>query len=121
MKKVLSFIFAFLLCLSFCACSSAKNKSGSTTALSLEERLRDEVKEYISENYQLTAGSYISEPVNVDISHVVESKENQWAVLGTYTVKLNKEIMSAKFGIVATYDEVKNTFSFSKEKFDDFK
>ena len=40
--------------------------------------------------------------------------------MGTYTVKVDHEVMSAKFGMVATYDEADGEFTFSDEKFDDF-
>ena len=113
MKKILSIILVLVMCLSMCACGETK--------LSPEERLNDEVKKYISENYRIEIGAYTSEPVNVDIASVEDIAENEWAVLGTYTIKINNEIMSAKFGIVATYDETNDSFIFSKEKFDDFK
>lgn len=114
MKKVLSLILALVLCLSLCACGGSK--------LSPKERLPDEVKEYISTNYRIHIGSSVSEAVNVDVASVIEMKENsEWAVLGTYTVKIDKEIMSAKFGLVATYDEKSDSFTFSQEEFDDFK
>ena len=48
-------------------------------------------------------------------------EENKWAVLGTYTVKIDNEIMSAKFGLVAAYDETSDKFIYSQEEFDDFK
>ena len=113
MKKALSLILALVLCLSLCACGGAK--------LSPKERLNDEVKEYISENYRIEIGGSTSEAVNVDIASVVDMSENEWAVLGTYTVKIQNEIMSAKFGLVATYNEASDKFTFSQEEFDDFK
>ena len=109
MKRVVLFALAFVISLSLCACGTSP-----------EERLPDEVKEYISENYRITVGGFESEPVNVDVASVVEIKDNQWAVMGTYTVKVDHEVMSAKFGMVATYDETDGEFTFSDEKFDDF-
>ncbi len=109
MKKIILSVLAFVLGLSLCACGASP-----------EERLQDEVKEYISENYRITVGGFASEPVNVDVASVVETKDNQWAVMGTYTVKVDHEVMSAKFGMVATYDEADGEFTFSDEKFDDF-
>lgn len=114
MKRALCLILTLVMCLSLCACGGSK--------LSPEERLPDEVKEYISTNYRIRIGSSVSEAVNVDVASVVEMKENsEWAVLGTYTIKIDKEIMSAKFGLVATYDEKSDSFTFSQEEFDDFK
>lgn len=114
MKKTISLLLALVMCLSLCACGGSK--------LSPEERLPDEVKEYIRENYRIRIGGSVSEAVNVDVASVVEMKENsEWAVLGTYTIKIDKEIMSAKFGLVATYDEKSDSFTFSQEEFDDFK
>ena len=109
MKKILSLTLLFALCLSLFACGSPKDK------------LPDEVEKYISENYRIEIGGFVSEPVNVDIASVVEMKKNEWAVLGTYTVKIRNEIMSAKFGLVATYNEKTKKFDFSKEEFDDFR
>lgn len=86
-----------------------------------KERLNDEVKAYISENYRITIGGATSEAVNVDIASVVDKAENEWVVLGTYTVKVENEIMSAKFGLVATYNEASDKFIFSQEQFDEFK
>lgn len=113
MKKYIAILLVAVLCLSLVACGGDKR--------SPKERLPDEVKEYISENYRITIGNSVSEAVNVDVASVVDMEENQWAVLGTYTVKIDKEIMSAKFGLVATYDEENDKFIFSKEEFDDFK
>ena len=113
MKKALSLLLALVLCLSLCACGGSK--------LSPKERLNDDVKEYISENYRITIGGSTSEAVNVDIASVVDMEENKRAVLGTYTVKIENEIMSAKFGLVATYDETSDKFIYSQEEFDDFK
>ena len=113
MKKALSLILALVMCLSLCACEGSK--------LSPKERLNDDVKEYISENYRITIGGSTSEAVNVDIASVVDMEENKWAVLGTYTVKIENEIMSAKFGLVASYDETSDKFIYSQEEFDDFK
>ena len=73
MKKALSLILALVLCLSLCACGGSK--------LSPKERLNDDVKEYISENYRITIGGSTSEAVNVDIASVVDMEENKWAVL----------------------------------------
>ena len=109
MKKILSVALLFALCLSLFACGSP------------EDKLPDEVEKYISENYRLSIGGFVSEPVNVDIASVQELKENEWVVLGTYTVKIRYEIMSAKFGLVATYNEKTKKFEFSKEEFDDFR
>lgn len=111
MKKVLFIILALVLCLSMWACGGQSPK----------ERLTADVKEYISENYRIRVGGYTSEPVNVDIAQVVDVSDNEWAVLGTYTVKVGNEIMSAKFGLVANYDESGDKFIYSKEEFDDFK
>ena len=113
MKKALSLSLVIVICLSLCACGGSK--------LSPKERLNDEVKAYISENYRITIGGATSEAVNVDIASVVDMAENEWTVLGTYTVKIGNEIMSAKFGLVATYNETSDKFIFSKEQFDDFK
>ncbi len=114
MKKALALLLALVMCLSLAACGKEK--------LPPEERLPDEITEYISENYRIKVGSEVSEAVNVDIASVVELKEDsQWAVMGTYTVKVGKEIMSAKFGMVATYDEASDGFTYSQEEFDDFK
>lgn len=118
MKKVTklkSLITAFLtitLLLQFCSCGGTRSP---------KERLPDEVKEYISTNYRGGMGVYVSEPVNVDVASIVELKSNEWTVLGTYTIKLGNEILSAKFGLVASYDEKTDKFTFSKEEFDDFK
>lgn len=113
MKKSISITIVLILCLSLFACSGSKQ--------SPEDRLENEVKEYISENYRISIGANTSKPVNVDIASVVDKSENEWAVLGTYTVKIGNEIMSAKFGLVATYDETNDKFTYSQEKFDDFK
>ncbi len=113
MKKTMSLILALVLCLSLCACGGSKQ--------SPEDRLKDDVKEYISENYRIRIGNSTSEAVNVDIASVVDKSENEWAVLGTYTVKIENEILSAKFGLVATFDEANNKFIYSQEQFDDFK
>lgn len=113
MKKLLSLMFVFVLCLSVCSCGGNK--------LSPKERLNDEVKTYISENYRISIGNVSSEAVNVEIASVVDKAENEWAVLGTYTVKIANQTMSAKFGLVATYNEASDKFTFSQEKFDDFK
>ena len=75
----------------------------------------------IAQLCDLLADGSTSEAVNVDIASVVDMEENKWAVLGTYTVKIENEIMSAKFGLVATYDETSDKFIYSQEEFDDFK
>ena len=98
------------MCFSFCACSKSP-----------EERLPDEVEKYIFENVRVQKGYKTSTPINVDIAETVELKENQWAILGTYTVKLGDDVLSAKFGLVATYDEKSDKFTYSKEDFDEFK
>ncbi len=113
MKRIIALLCTVVLLFTLCACGGEKRTP--------KERLPDEVTEYISTNYRIRIGGFVSEPVNVDIASVVETKTNQWAVLGTYTIKIDKEIMSAKFGLVATYNEEADKFTFSKEEFDDFK
>ena len=113
MKKIISITLLLILCLPLCSCGGSKQ--------SPEDRLQDDVKEYISENFRISIGNNNSEAVNVDIASVVDKSENEWAVLGTYTVKIKNEILSAKFGLVATYDEASDKFIYSQEKFDDFK
>lgn len=110
-KRNFAIILAIILLFSLCSCGKGSPK----------DRLPDAVKEYVSTNYRIRIGGYVSESVNVDVASVIETKTNEWAVLGTYTVKIQDEIMSAKFGLVATYDEATNKFTFSKEEFDEFK
>ncbi len=112
MKKWIALMLVLAMCLSLCACGKEK--------LTPEERLPKEVDKYLRENFRIEVGSEVSKPVNVDIASIVEVKENQWAVMGTYTVKLGKEVMSAKFGLVATYHENSNKFTYSDESFDSF-
>jgi len=113
MKKIIALFCIAVLLFSLCACNGEK--------LTPRERIPDEVKNYISTNYRIKVGTFVSESVNVDIASIVETQTNQWAVLGTYTIKIDKEIMSAKFGLVVSYDEGNDKFTFSKEEFDDFK
>ena len=113
MKKVVAIVLTIAMCLLMFACGANK--------LSPKERLNDEVEAYIFDNFRITMDGYTSEPVNIDIASASEMSENKWAVIGTYTVKINKEIMSAKFGLVATYNEAEDKFIFSQEKFDEFK
>ena len=109
MKKLAALIMISILVLTLVACKAP------------EDKLPEAVEQYISENYRITSGGYASEPVNVDVSSVIEMKEGEeWAVLGTYTVKLGNEILSAKFGLIATYNDKTNEFEFSDEEFDDF-
>ncbi len=113
MKKTISLILALILCLSLCACGETK--------VSPKERLNDEVKEYISENFHFTIGGSTSKTVNVEIDSVVDMEENKWAVIGIYTVKIENKVMSAEFRLEATYDETSDKFIYSQEEFDDFK
>ncbi len=113
MKKTLALLLALIMCLPLLvACGKKAPK----------ERLPEEVTNYITSNYRIRDGEDVSEPVNVDIASVVDMTEGkEWAVLGTYTVKIGKEIKSAKFGLVATYNEKSDSFTYSKEEFDEFK
>lgn len=110
MKKILSVILAILMCMSFLACGASPS-----------EKLPKEVEKYLSENYRIGMDGFVSEPVNVDIASVVEMvKNHEWAVMGTYTVKIKYDIMSAKFAILATYDESNREFEFSNVEFGDW-
>ena len=100
------------MCFSFTACGG-KNKSP-------EERLPEAVQEYLFENYRIKLSGATSTPVSVDIKDALYKSENEWAVIGTYTVKISGETMSAKFGLVAEYNSSSDTFSFSNVQFDDF-
>ena len=110
MKKTLSLVLAFCLIFTLFACAKEP-----------KEKLPDEVKKYVSENFRITKGIHTSEPINVDVASIMDVKEGEkWIVLGTYTVKVGDEILSSEFGMIATYDEDEREFIFSDEEFGEF-
>ena len=110
MKKALSLILVLILSLSLFSCSRTP-----------EDRLPKEVKRYVSENYRINRGDSYSQPVDVEISSITDAEENEWIVVGTYTVKIDSEVVSAAFGMVAKYNESNRKFTFSNEYFDEFR
>ena len=110
MKRILPIVLVLIFCLSLFACASSP-----------KERLSEGVEKHMCENYRITKGSAVSKPVGVEIIEIVDVKENEWAVLGTYTVKLGGTTMSSKFAISADYNEAKDSFSFSEATFEGFK
>ena len=132
MKRVLSMILLLSLCIGLCACAVEPPAAETTLPdsitepsteiqLSPKERLYDDVKKYISENFRIRIGDSVSESVSVDIASIVDKSENEWVVLGVYTIKIDNQTMSAAFGLVATYDKANNSFIYSQEEFDEFK
>ena len=110
MKKFLLVVLAFVMCLSLFACGA-----------SLSDKVSKESEKYISENYRLVMDGFASKPVNVDVASVLEMEvDKEWVVMGTYTIKIDHDIMSAKFAMIATYDEATKGFEFSNVEFDDF-
>ena len=111
MKKVVSLILVVVLCLAMVAC--AKKQSP-------RERLEDAVKEHVFENYRITGGGESSTPVSVVIKEVTDIAENEWAILGEYTVRIQGQQPTATFMMEVRYDEQKDEFTFSEEIFSDF-
>ena len=114
MKKALSLILALVLCLSLCACGGSKT--------SPEERLNEEAKKFVIAYLNSSVGDLITGSPTVEIASKTVIKENEWAILGTATITTNGEgqTLSAKFGIVATYNPESGEFEFSKVEFDEF-
>ena len=120
MKKAISVLLVFVMVISLCACG-AETVSIVETKPSPDERVEDEIKEYISTNFRLSIDDAVSEPVSVTINDITKSSGYKWFVLGTYTVKINGKIMSAQFFMNVAYDEASDTFTFSDESIDQFK
>lgn len=114
MRKTLAILLVFIVCLSLCACGAQK--------ASPEEKLKKESVTFIAAYLNAEISDLIVDTPEVIIDSVTPVKENQWAVLGTATVAISETSkMSAKFGVVATYDRNSEQFEYSKVEFDEFK